>query len=527
MESFTECLIAKHGSIARAWRDGLDKKKSGQISKEQFVEAMKAMEFQASAEKVFEYLDADHSGFISLDEIDEEAVEIIKSGDLELGLDIKVTVDMTSMTFDERQAFANRRNQAIGKQQKKNVEEEERRKKAADARATNLVDLKKQLKVIYGNLYRAWKVALDLDGSGKLSENEFMKALRDLGLFFGSLPDLWKELQEDGFISFDRFSPDDAKELNAFRECLLAKYPSIARAWRFGLDKTKTNRLGKEEFVAAMGELGFAGNAARVYALLDNDNSGYITVEEVDADAHEMLVRDPDLELGLDVPLDPASLEGLSWAEKQALGTTAARQRAAEGNLQRKKIDAEAEAEAKRRAGATSLPQFKQHMMLKFESMVTAWYALDKTGKGQMGSMDFAEAARAHGYEGDMKALFGGIDKSGDGIVTLDEWAPEVKASETFEAFGRILQEFPSMKLAFLAFDPEKTGRADKAGILKVCEPKGFKDVEKLFELMNVPKVKGYITEMDVVKNSFLKSFAQRRESKGEEELHESNAAAT
>ena len=61
------------------------------------------------------------------------------------------------------------------------------------------------------------QVALDLDGSGKLSENEFMKALRDLGLFFGSLPDLWKELQEDGFISFDRFSPDDAKELNAFR----------------------------------------------------------------------------------------------------------------------------------------------------------------------------------------------------------------------------------------------------------------------------------------------------------------------
>ena len=62
--------------------------------------------------------------------------------------------------------------------------------------------------------------------------------------------------------------------------------------------------------------------------------------------------------------------------------------------MQRKKIDAEAEAEAKRRAGATSLPQFKQHMLLKYESMVTAWYALDKTGKGQMGSMDFAEAAR-------------------------------------------------------------------------------------------------------------------------------------
>merc|ERR1719353_465222 len=242
------------------------------------------MEFTGKADKIFEYLDADHSGFVSLDEIDEEAVEMLLRGDLELGLDIKVTIDMKEMSFEERQDFAARRANAIGKQQRKNAEEDEKRKKAADSRATTLADLKKQLKVIYGNLWRAWKVVLDLDGSGKLSENEFMKAIRDLGLFFGSLPDLWKELQEDGFITFDRFAPEDAKELNAFRECLLGKYPSVARAWREGLDTKKTGRLGKDEFVAAVGALGFAGNAARVYELLDSDNSGFVSLEEVDED---------------------------------------------------------------------------------------------------------------------------------------------------------------------------------------------------------------------------------------------------
>ena len=37
----------------------------------------------------------------------------------------------------------------------------------------------------YGNLMRAWRKGLDLDGSGKLSFTEFCKALRDQG-FRGS-----------------------------------------------------------------------------------------------------------------------------------------------------------------------------------------------------------------------------------------------------------------------------------------------------------------------------------------------------
>merc|ERR1719379_474835 len=118
--------------------------------------------------------------------------------------------------------------------------------------------------------------------------------------------------------------------------------------------------------------------------------------------------------------------------------------------------------------------------------------------------MDFAEAARAHGFEGDMQALFDRIDNSGDEIISLDEWAPELKARETFEAFLKILQEFSSLKRAFLEFDPEKTGRADKAMLLKVCEPKGFTDIEKVFELLAVPKTSGAITVEDLARCSYL-----------------------
>ena len=33
--------------------------------------------------------------------------------------------------------------------------------------------------------------------------------------------------------------------------------------------------------MSQLGALGFEGNAGRVYALLDSDNSGYVTLEEI------------------------------------------------------------------------------------------------------------------------------------------------------------------------------------------------------------------------------------------------------
>merc|ERR1719305_1566923 len=94
MDSFFQIQKDKfQGSLARAWRDGIDLKKSGQVSKTQLVEAMAKMEWDGDAEKVFDLLDYDHSGFVSLEEIDEEANEILVRGDVELGLDIVTEFD--------------------------------------------------------------------------------------------------------------------------------------------------------------------------------------------------------------------------------------------------------------------------------------------------------------------------------------------------------------------------------------------------------------------------------------------------
>ena len=63
---------------------------------------------------------------------------------------------------------------------------------------------KKALIFKWGNLYRAWKEALDLDGSGSLGFTEFAMACRNEG-FLGPIKKIFNELDADkeGIITLD------------------------------------------------------------------------------------------------------------------------------------------------------------------------------------------------------------------------------------------------------------------------------------------------------------------------------------
>merc|ERR1719478_408746 len=236
---------------------------------------------------------------------------------------------------------AQRRNAALGKMQRNKIAEEEKAKQSADVGSYTFAEFKEQLTRKYGNLLRAWNLGLDSDGSGKLSFVEFCNSARAEG-FAGNLKALWKEMDADGegFVTLEEFAPEIAKLINGFKTFLREKHEgSLCKAWKRSLDLDKSGSISQEELVEAMTKLGWDGDAARVYKLLDFDRGGSITLEEIDPKAFAAMQRGDD-ELGLDVE-EPTSgnkkKSDLSFLERQK--TQLSRRMEAEGKARRKEIE--------------------------------------------------------------------------------------------------------------------------------------------------------------------------------------------
>jgi len=73
-----------------------------------------------------------------------------------------------------------------------------------------------------------------------------------------------------------------SKGKDDFLDLLNRKYGSVIRAWRVALDTDDSGLLDAREFAKAMGIIGFVGNARSLWFNLDDDQSGYISLAELD-----------------------------------------------------------------------------------------------------------------------------------------------------------------------------------------------------------------------------------------------------
>merc|ERR1719160_2246152 len=67
-----------------------------------------------------------------------------------------------------------------------------------------------------------------------------------------------------------------------FKRLLLNRYGTIYRAWRMGLDKAGRGSMSFMEFTNAARSVGYSGNIKKLWFELDDDNSGVISLEELD-----------------------------------------------------------------------------------------------------------------------------------------------------------------------------------------------------------------------------------------------------
>merc|ERR1719171_2931568 len=91
--------------------------------------------------------------------------------------------------------------------------------------ATTPEEFKAALTRKYGNLLRAWRKGLDLDGNGKLSFVEFCAAAKNHA-YHGNIRALWKsyDVTGEGMITLDEFAPAVAKIYESFIATLKEKH---------------------------------------------------------------------------------------------------------------------------------------------------------------------------------------------------------------------------------------------------------------------------------------------------------------
>jgi Ca2+-binding EF-hand superfamily protein len=504
MTEFREAMKqVGQGSMIKAWKQHFDPDRSGQCPKEDFVKACEAIGFSGNAEKVFSWLDYDHSGNVSLEEIDGDAYEAMERGDDLLGLDVQVdTRRKSEMTFEERSMVANRRNQALGKAKKEKLEKERKARQAQDMAASDLKSFRAALIRKYGNLLRAWHISLDTGKRGKIGFTEFATQMRNEG-FNGDVNAIWKDLDSDGggLVSIDELAPKEGKMLLDFKSLLKAKFGSILRGWVEGLDTDRSGTLTLEEFQRSCAAIeGFEGDAAKIFTWLDFDYSGSLSLEELDEKAHEAMMRG-DYELGLDLaPEGPDDTSNLSFADRQQTSTSLRQQ--AVGKARKVSIEIKAAAEMKAQAGASTLKEFKEALIKKYRTLLFGWRtAFDSDGSGRLGKAEFTIAARGEGYIGNLNELFKEIDVENRGSVTVYELVPAAATTiSTFKA--ALLEKHESVTAGWDALiDLARTGKVaaeefSSAGGTLGLEPSVS---EALFTWLDA-EVRGEVTFMEFLR---------------------------
>mmetsp|Transcript_6314 Transcript_6314/g.15158 ORF Transcript_6314/g.15158 Transcript_6314/m.15158 type:complete len:1113 (-) Transcript_6314:141-3479(-) len=299
-KGFRTYLERKFGSIVAGWRF-LDQDKNGKLSFYELCNQCRQMGYHGNLKKLWQQLDHDNSGFVSLVKLDEEVGMLVGTFKLEL--------------------------------------------------------LKR-----YGDMLTAWQEALDINGSGRIEEEEVVACCRNLGLaldgkkLFACLrsnvgqgmtlhefdPDAWSRLKSGDLkgwttkhVSEMEFLADLPEEMLAeiqqvqsegqnggarkwrqaileqereekmeekkkvlklglqnvkgFRKAIIHRCGSLFAGWRQALDENCNGRITFGEFCQALSRLGLHGDVKGLWTALGGRKKGYIEFRDLDKETDELL----------------------------------------------------------------------------------------------------------------------------------------------------------------------------------------------------------------------------------------------
>eukprot|EP00927_Polykrikos_kofoidii_P012175 TRINITY_DN15237_c0_g1_i1.p1 TRINITY_DN15237_c0_g1~~TRINITY_DN15237_c0_g1_i1.p1 ORF type:complete len:767 (+),score=120.86 TRINITY_DN15237_c0_g1_i1:158-2302(+) len=482
---FRSFLEKSEGSSLNAWLRHFDKNNDHRITINEFNRGMRKMNFLGDTSAVFSMLDLDHSGELSLDEIDASRAALWRKFRSFCVATFENATDMVSKLAGPARRHVERLDvamfteglqhngwdgsfeailfSAIDIEQKLYIDaaglkwlevekRRQRRKEQAKKRAllerpkhskpnwahydAVLEEFKTYLKRRYGNFIRAWRNVLSPDGAMTLQRVDLFKAVAAIG-WPGDVRTLWHAFDRDdsGYAAVEELDPKNAQLMAHFRAFIMERFGSSSAAFR-AFDKFNRKKLRQQEFVAALKSFGFALPGKPIFTALDFQSTKAI----IEDDLHF-----------LDRWKPPAFL--IASANYQAAEDVK----------------------------ATLLRIFKNHLK--------AWrQALDCDSTNRCNWDEFEAACNRIGFNGDVAGAWRALDDDLSGFITLSEIDPV--ANDTLRRFKHWAnEEFGGVRSAFAVFDSDGSNEVSSREFRRSCRIYGFEgDVHTLFRALDLER---------------------------------------
>jgi len=485
-------LERREGSTLRAWLLHFDRNHEQKISLTEFTRGMRKLGYPGDVSAVFNTLDVDQSGEISLEEVDAFAATLWRNfrawcvasfespQDMLMKMsevtDATDTVDKSCFTEGARKlgwedgcedvlyhslddedhgCIAAVNIEWLETEKKKQKRKEQARARAQSERARRTAerkaianvqkDFKKFLKKKYGHFVRAWRRALSGDGSMLLQKTDLFKACARMG-WPGDVRLLWRALDPDdsGAISIEELDVKSAETIALFHRFVDQHFGTTSVAFR-AFDRSNTKKLRQGEFLSALKSYGFTEPTKSLFQALDFEGNGYIVEEDL---------------FFLDRWRPPAFL------------VAAPNPQAAE--------------------------EVKALLLANFRSYLRAWrQCLDVDSSNRVYWNEFEAACRKLKYTGDVAGAWRALDEDLSGFITLHEI--DAVVGDQLAGFKQwVEEEFGGAKSALKVFDGDGSHQVSFREFRRGCRTYGYhQDVHGLFHALDV-ETSGHISTNEV-----------------------------
>jgi len=477
-------LESVEGSSLRAWLRHFDVNNDQRISFYEFTHGMRSMGYVGDARSLFEHLDADHSGELSLEEIDfmqaslwrqfrswcvhhfQSVHDMLQTlggnfgvrtlglsqlqfieglarhgwdGGCEALLFVALDVEDSNILGALNMRWLNVEMQRqCRKEQAKRAAAREVRRCTLDLRAAHLAldEFKRFLKKRHGSYIRAWRNSLSPNDSLVLTKGQFFKSCANLG-WSSRVRLLWQAFDRDdsGSVSIDELDLKSAEALARFQKFMHERFTDSAALFR-ALDTDVTKKVKQTDFTEKCKQHGFKYPAKMLFHGLDRCGNRALVEEDLRF-------------------LD-------KWKPLPFLNAVPNHQ--AKEEVRRLLID-------------------------NFRTYLKAWRrVLDHDCSNRCNWSEFQAGCKLISYEGDIPGAWRALDEDLSGFITLHEIDEE--SSNALGAFRKWADaEFGGVRYAFGVFDRDGSGEVTHREFNRACRIYGFLgDFNTLFSALDIER---------------------------------------